>query len=189
MKNKNCRRSRTYSVTAAAYPFFSDRSLYLAGTHATCAHVNCFMSSADNSLYLLHVRLPHSAGLSVRVRNIMSESDTLLTEFALCHFSTSSRNQTVGFYANLSSYHYHYYYITSVRKLQYLFQKNYFFFFADFLLFSSFLFISSSVSTFSSSVDAPSSASSPSSCFFTVFLKWNLFSVLFMILTMFPRCI
>lgn len=97
MKNKNCRRSRTYSVTAAAYPFFSDRSLYLAGTHATCAHVNCFMSSADNSLYLLHVRLPHSAGLSVRVRNIMSESNTLLTEFALCHFSTSSRNQTFAF--------------------------------------------------------------------------------------------
>ena len=128
-KIKNCRKHRSVTVFATVSLIFSDRSVYLAGTHATSAHINRLVTSVYNRLNLFNVRLPHSAGLSVRVRNIVSERNTLLSEFTLCHFPTSSQNQMSASNANFASYYYHCYYTTIVQKLQYLFSKKLFFLF------------------------------------------------------------
>jgi len=48
-------------------------------------NINCFVSSAYDSLYSSDVGLPSSVGLSVRVGNIMTERNALAADFALCH--------------------------------------------------------------------------------------------------------
>jgi len=63
----------------------SDSAGNLVGTQAVRADINCLVGSADDSLYFSDVGLPGSVGLSVRVGNIMTESNTLAADFALCH--------------------------------------------------------------------------------------------------------
>ena len=63
----------------------SDSSLDLLGTHATGTYINSLMGAVYNSLDLSDVRLPGSAGLSVRVGHIVTENKSLLAVIALCH--------------------------------------------------------------------------------------------------------
>ena len=66
----------------------SDSAGNLVGTQAVRADINCLVSSADDSLYSSDVGLPCSVGLSVRVGNVVTESNALSADFALCHLWT-----------------------------------------------------------------------------------------------------
>ena len=63
----------------------SDCSLNLTGAQAACADINGLVCTAHNCFNLSYVRLPHSAGLSVRVRYVVTENKRLLTVLTLCH--------------------------------------------------------------------------------------------------------
>ena len=65
---------------------FRLRTLYLAGTKATCANVNSCVRTVYNSLNLSDVRLPGSVCLTVRVGNIVTECYALAAYIALSHF-------------------------------------------------------------------------------------------------------
>jgi hypothetical protein len=71
----------------------SDCSLNLTGAQAACADINGLMCTVYYCLNLSYVRLPHSACLSVGVGNIVTECNSFLTEFALCHLKLPSSNK------------------------------------------------------------------------------------------------
>ena len=58
----------------------------LARTKATGAYRNGLGCTVNYSLYLADIGLPSSVGLSVRVRNIVTENNTFSTNIALCHY-------------------------------------------------------------------------------------------------------
>ena len=64
-------------------------ALYLTGTKATGAYAYSLMSAVNNSLYLADIGLPCSVGLTVGVRNVVSESNTLTANATFSHFDTS----------------------------------------------------------------------------------------------------
>ena len=64
-------------------------TLDLSRTKATRANVNRLIATVNYGLYLTDVRLPGSVGLTVRVRNVVSESDALTANAAFSHFDTS----------------------------------------------------------------------------------------------------
>ena len=69
---------------------FSDlSSVYLAGTKATGANVHRSSGTINYCLNLADVRLPGSVGLTVGVRNVVTEGNALTANTALCHFDTS----------------------------------------------------------------------------------------------------
>ena len=61
----------------------------LARTKATGANSNGLGSTLNDCLYLTDIGLPSSVGLTVRVRNILTENYTFSTNTALCHDFTS----------------------------------------------------------------------------------------------------
>ncbi len=61
----------------------------LAGTKATRANSNGLRSTVNDCLYLTDIGLPGSVGLTVRVRNVLTENNTFSTNTALCHDFTS----------------------------------------------------------------------------------------------------
>ena len=65
-------------------------SCNLAGTKATRTYSNCLGCTLNYCLYLTDVGLPCSVCLTVGVRNVLTENNTLTTNTALCHFDTSS---------------------------------------------------------------------------------------------------
>ena len=64
-------------------------TLDLSRTKATRANVNRLIATVNYGLYLADVRLPGSVGLTVRVRNVVSESNALTANAAFSHFDTS----------------------------------------------------------------------------------------------------
>ena len=66
------------------------RSVDLARTQATGANGYGLRRTVNDCLYLTDVRLPHSVGLAMRVRNRLSENNTLSADATLCHIDTSS---------------------------------------------------------------------------------------------------
>ena len=64
-------------------------ALYLTGTKATGANANRLVSTVNNRLYLADIGLPGSVGLTVRVRYVVSESNTLAANATFSHFDTS----------------------------------------------------------------------------------------------------
>ena len=64
-------------------------TLDLSGAKATGADIYCLVGSVNNGLNLTNVRLPSSVGLTVRVRNVVSECNALAANTALSHFDTS----------------------------------------------------------------------------------------------------
>lgn len=50
--------------------------------------MNRLSSTVNNGLYFSYIRLPSSAALSVRVRNVVAEANCLIAIFAFCHFDT-----------------------------------------------------------------------------------------------------
>ena len=48
--------------------------------------MNCF---AAFQLYLANIGLPGSVGLSVRVRNVLTEDNAFAADTTFCHFDTS----------------------------------------------------------------------------------------------------
>ena len=53
------------------------------GAQATGTNVDCF---AAFQLYFANIGLPGSVGLTVRVRNVLTENNALATDTTLCHF-------------------------------------------------------------------------------------------------------
>ena len=51
--------------------------------------MNRLVGTVYNCLYLANVRLPGSVGLAVRVRYVVTESNALSADTALCHLDTS----------------------------------------------------------------------------------------------------
>ncbi len=70
---------------------FLDSALNLAGTETTGTNINSLRCSVNNSLNFSDVRLPGSVGLAVRVRNVVTESHTLVAYAALCHVNCTSQ--------------------------------------------------------------------------------------------------
>ena len=64
-------------------------ALYLTGTKATGAYVNGSVATINYSLYPTDVGLPSSVGLTVRVRNVVTEGNALTADTTLSHFYTS----------------------------------------------------------------------------------------------------
>ena len=64
-------------------------TLDLSRTKATRANVNRLIATVNYGLNLADVRLPGSVGLTVRVRNVVSESNALTANAAFSHFDTS----------------------------------------------------------------------------------------------------
>ena len=64
-------------------------TLNLSRAKATGANVYGLICSVYNGLNLTNVRLPGSVGLTVRVRNVMTEGNTLAANTAFSHFYTS----------------------------------------------------------------------------------------------------
>ena len=64
-------------------------TLDLSRTKATRANVYRLIATVNYGLYLADVRLPGSVGLTVRVRNVVSESDALTANATFSHFDTS----------------------------------------------------------------------------------------------------
>ena len=64
-------------------------ALDLSGTKATGANVNGAISTVNYCLNLADVGLPGSVGLTVRVRNVVSECNALTANATLSHFDTS----------------------------------------------------------------------------------------------------
>ena len=60
---------------------------HLIGTQATGAGVDAAGSTVDNRLNAFYVGLPCAVGTLVGVRNLNTESDTLLADIAFCHMS------------------------------------------------------------------------------------------------------
>ena len=65
------------------------RSGNLASAQATGANSNGLGCTVNNCLYLANIGLPRSVGLTMRVRNGLSENDALSADAALCHIDTS----------------------------------------------------------------------------------------------------
>ena len=51
--------------------------------------MNSSVCTVNNCLYLTDIRLPGSVGLTVRVGNVVTESNALTADAALSHFDTS----------------------------------------------------------------------------------------------------
>ena len=66
-------------------PTESNRTGNFVRTQATGANIDRLVRAADNCLYTTDIGLPGSVGLSVRVRNIVTEGNTLAADLALCH--------------------------------------------------------------------------------------------------------
>jgi hypothetical protein len=66
------------------------RSVDLARTQATRADSHSLGGTVNDCLHLANVGLPRSVGLAMRVRNRLSEDDTLSADATLCHIDTSS---------------------------------------------------------------------------------------------------
>ena len=64
-------------------------TLDLSRTKETRAIVNGLIATVNYSLNLADVRLPGSVGLTVRVRNVVSESNALTANATFSHFDTS----------------------------------------------------------------------------------------------------
>ena len=60
-------------------------TLARSGTKATGAYANRLIGTVNLSLYPTNVGLPGSVGLTVRVRNVLTENNALSTNTALCH--------------------------------------------------------------------------------------------------------
>ena len=65
----------------------SDGTLNLVGTETSCTDVYMARSTVDNRLNAFYVGLPCAVGTLVGVRNLNTESDTLLADIAFCHMS------------------------------------------------------------------------------------------------------
>lgn len=63
-------------------------SVYLAGTKATGANSNGLVFTVDDSADLSDISLPSSACFTVRVRNVVTECNTLVAVHAFCHIYT-----------------------------------------------------------------------------------------------------
>ncbi len=125
--------------------FYLNSSFDLTASHAVSTYINGLMSAVYNSLNLSDVRLPHSAGLSVRVRNIVTKGNCLLAKFTLCHLFypplkikftvrtalTDKRrvNLCIRIIVTIIAQQF--------QKCNSIFKIFYFFFFADFFLFAS----------------------------------------------------
>ena len=68
----------------------SDRTCDLIGTEAPCTHMYMADRPVNKSLDAFYVRLPHSVGAPVGMGNLNPESNALVTNFAFCHFRTST---------------------------------------------------------------------------------------------------
>jgi len=79
-----------YSFDDTARAAIDLRSVDLARTQATGANGYGLRRTVNDCLYLADVRLPRSVGLAMRVRNRLSEDDTLPADATLCHIDTSS---------------------------------------------------------------------------------------------------
>ena len=66
-------------------PTESNRTGNFVRTQAMGANIDRLVRAADNCLYTTDIGLPGSVGLSVRVRNIVTEGNTLAADLALCH--------------------------------------------------------------------------------------------------------
>jgi len=55
------------------------------GAEATSTYRQSLGSVVNNNLYLTNVGLPGSVGMTVRVRNALSENNALSANFTLCH--------------------------------------------------------------------------------------------------------
>ena len=89
--------------------FLSLRSCYKVRTEATRANIHTLMCAVYNCLYLSDVRLPSAIGLSVRVRNLQTESNALTADFTFCHFADTSYYKAVlqngiRFFINICNY-------------------------------------------------------------------------------------
>ena len=127
--SRSIKQKRPTSSDAFISFFNSDCSLNLTGAKAACADVNGGVGSVNNCFNLSYVRLPHSACFSVGVGNIVTKSNSFLTEFALCHLKlpsskinqvhhdTKSADRQLH-HANLCIRLYHSYYIILFSKLQ-----------------------------------------------------------------------
>ena len=62
----------------------------LAGTKATRTYSNGLRCTVNNCSYLTNVGLPGSVCLAMRVRNGLTENNSLSANAALCHINTSS---------------------------------------------------------------------------------------------------
>jgi len=68
-------------VSALLYLHVGLRLLH--GAQATGANVDCL---AAFQLYFANIGLPGSVGLAVRVRNVLTENNALVTDTTFCHF-------------------------------------------------------------------------------------------------------
>ena len=57
------------------------------GAEATSTYRQRLGGAVNNSLYLANIGLPGSVGMTVRVRNALSENNALSANFTLCHVS------------------------------------------------------------------------------------------------------
>ena len=83
--NGEIKRKKTVALSNSLNFLYSDSSFDLTCTHATSANIYGLVGAVDDCLDLSYVGLPHSAGLSVRVRNVVTENKRLLAEITLCH--------------------------------------------------------------------------------------------------------
>ena len=65
-------------------------SVDLAGTKATRTNCNGLGCTVNDRSYLTDIGLPCSVGLTMRVRDRLSEDNALSANAALCHIDTSS---------------------------------------------------------------------------------------------------
>ena len=74
---------RTLRVIMNLYAKLS--TVNLTGTKATGANSNSLRCTVNYCFYLTDIGLPSSVGLTVRVRNVLTENNAFSTNTALCH--------------------------------------------------------------------------------------------------------
>ena len=100
------------------------RALDFAGTQATGADVYGLGATLNDCFYAANIRLPGSVGLTVRVRNVMTEHNSLSAKVTFCHELTPPKLTTFlkrirkTDISQIDKVHYN----TLKSKLQYLFE-------------------------------------------------------------------